>query len=97
MRGGGAHGAGLTLFRWPQWLAAMARVLCLAACMALLPGAAQAQGVSGSARGNELTNVQGAGADASACAPRITAVQAARAADGARPATGWEPVTLPGA
>ena len=73
----------------------MARVLCLAACMALLPGAAQAQGVSGSARGNELTNEQGAGADASACAPRITAVQAARAADGARPATGWEPVTLP--
>ena len=73
----------------------MARVLCLAACMALLPGAAQAQGASGSARGNELTNEQGAGADASACAPRITAVQAARAADGARPATGWEAATLP--
>ena len=73
----------------------MARVLCLAACMALLPGAAQAQGVSGSARGNELTNEQGAGADATACAPRIISVQAARAPHGARPTEGWVAVTLP--
>ena len=57
----------------------MARVLCLAACMALLPGAAQAQGASGNEQHNQLGGEPGAGADATACAPRIISVQAARA------------------
>lgn len=30
-----------------------------------------------------------------ACTPHVRAVQAARSDDGARPAQGWEPVTLP--
>ena len=73
----------------------MARVLCLAACMAVLPGAAQAQGASGNEQHNQLVGEPGAGADATACAPRIISVQAARAPHGARPTVGWVTVTLP--
>ena len=82
-------------FRSPQGLAALVRVLCLAACVALLPGAAQAQGVSGNEQHNQLGGEPGAGADATACAPRIISVQAARAPHGARPTEGWVAVTLP--